>query len=128
MVKMVPFRDVELEPLLVHFNLDCKPWQKDGIRYAEEFWHYADASPYADELRARRAAYSEEDVRRAAAQTDALIETAVREGEDTVENRRIALRVARVLKPRTEKRETALPLQLRVPTPTTYRVLAGRAL
>ena len=124
----MPFREVTLEPMLVHFNLDCKPWQKDGIRYAEEFWSYADTTPYAGELHARKAAYSEEDVRRAAEQTAALIDTAVRESEDTVENRRIALRIARVLKPRTEKKDPSLPLQLRVPAPTTYHVLAGRAL
>ena len=123
----MPFRDTVDEPMLVHFNLDCKPWQKDGIRYADEFWAYAEATPYGEELRARRAAYSEEDVRRAAEQTSALIDTAVRESDETVENRRIALRVARVLFPDTEKRE-AVGSQLRIPTPTTYRVLAGRAL
>lgn len=92
----MPFRKAEKEPFLVHFNLDSKPWQRDDVPYGDEFWAYADATPYASALRARRAAYSEEDVRRAAEQTAHLIEMAVAESEDVAENERIAAHIAAI--------------------------------
>ena len=119
----MPLKPAEQEPMLVHFNLDYKPWQKDGISYANEFWACAETTPYAGELRARRAAYSEEDVRRAAAQTENLVETAVRESEEEAENRRIAYRIARVLKPLDEKTVCVRPS-----APAARKILVGRAL
>ena len=103
----MPFKPAVEEPMLVHFNLDSKPWQKDGVLYADEFWACADALPEGTVLRERKNAYSEEDVRRAALQTENLIATAVRESEEETENRLIAARIARVLKG-AEKR-VALP-------------------
>lgn len=94
----MPFRYAEEEPYLVHFNLDNKPWQKDGVPYGEEFWACADATPYADVLHAKREAYSEEDVRRAAEQTENLVKTAVCESEDAAECARVAARIHRVMK------------------------------
>lgn len=94
----MPFRAVEEEPFLIHFNLDCKPWQKDGIPYGDEFWACADATPYADIMHAKRAAYSEADIQRAAEQTAHLIEMAVAESEDVAENERIASRIATIFR------------------------------
>ena len=119
----MPLGQPKSEPLLVHFNLDSKPWQKDGVLYAEEFWAYADASAYGDELHARKSAYSEEDVRRAAEQTENLVKTAVRESEEEAENRRIALRIARILAP-LGKTESGV----RSSVPASRKMLAGRAL
>lgn len=92
----MPFRKAEEEPYLVHFNLDSKPWQRDDIAYGAEFWAFADRTPYAAKLRAKRAAYSEADIRRAAEQTERLIEMAVAESEDVAENQRVAERIAAV--------------------------------
>ena len=120
----MPFKPAKREPMLVHFNLDSKPWQKDGVLYNEEFWACADALPEGALLHERKRNYSEEDVRRAALQTENLIATAVKESEETAENRRIASRIARVLG-RAEK-EGAPPLHRL--TPTSGKLLVGRAL
>ena len=107
----MPFKPAKEAPMLVHFNLDSKPWQKDGVLYADEFWACADATPYGEALHAKKLAYSEEDVRRAAEQTENLIALAVRESEDAEENRRIEARIRRVLKreiPKTCAKERTL--------------------
>ena len=45
---------------LIHYNLFSKPWCYDGIQYGEEFWKYAEDSGYLDEIKAYKAAYTEE--------------------------------------------------------------------
>ncbi len=50
-------------PCLIHYNLFSKPWCYDGIQYGDVFWHYAAESGYEDELRAFKAAYSDEQKR-----------------------------------------------------------------
>lgn len=45
---------------LIHYNLFSKPWCYDGIQYGEEFWKYAKDSGYLDEIKAYKAAYTEE--------------------------------------------------------------------
>lgn len=111
----MPFRYGEEEPSLVHFNLDNKPWQRDGVPYGEEFWACADTTPYAALLRERRAAYSEADVERAAAQTEALIAMAVAEGEDAAACARVAERVRLVMDPadHAEKKADATAFRMR---------------
>ena len=101
----MPLAPAKSEPRLVHFNLDNKPWQKDGVLYADEFWAIADATPFGEALHARFSAYSEEDVRRDALATERLIATAIAESEDKEENRRIASRIGTVMSAYTEKTE-----------------------
>lgn len=124
----MPFKPAEEEPMLVHFNLDSKPWQKDGVLYEEEFWACADALPEGVVLRERKSAYTEEDVRRAAEQTEKLIVTAIKESEETAENRRIASLIARLLK--TEERYDALPMRAGVcpGMPVLTKMLRERAI
>lgn len=50
-------------PCLIHYNLFSKPWCYDGIQYGDVFWQYAAESGYEDELRAFKAAYSDEQKR-----------------------------------------------------------------
>ena len=45
---------------LIHYNLFSKPWCYDGIQYGEEFWKYAEDSGCLDEIKAYKAAYTEE--------------------------------------------------------------------
>ena len=45
---------------LIHYNLFSKPWCYDSIQYGEEFWKYAEDSGYLDEIKAYKAAYTEE--------------------------------------------------------------------
>ena len=94
----MPFGYAEEAPELVHFNLDMKPWQRDDIPYGEEFWACADATPFAAALHAKRAAYSEADIRRAAEQTENLVKIAVSESEDGAECRRVAEKIRLVMK------------------------------
>lgn len=44
---------------LIHYNLFSKPWCYDDIQYEDEFWKYAKDSGYIDEIKAYKAAYSE---------------------------------------------------------------------
>ena len=67
---------------LIHYNLFSKPWCYDGIQYADEFWHYASDSGYIDEIRAFKAAYSDEKK----AEDRACLELLIRRGTEIPEN------------------------------------------
>ena len=75
---------------LVHYNLDSKPWHKDGLPFADLFWSYADRSPYAEQIRSIRASYTEELIRITEEQTKGLMENAIKQAQDAEENARIA--------------------------------------
>ena len=45
---------------LIHYNLFSKPWCYDDIQYGEEFWKYAEDSGYIDEIKAYKAAYTDD--------------------------------------------------------------------
>lgn len=45
---------------LIHYNLFSKPWCYDGIQYADVFWHYAQDCGFLEEIRAYKAAYTDE--------------------------------------------------------------------
>lgn len=45
---------------LIHYNLFSKPWCYDGIQYEDEFWKYAADSGYIDEIKAYKAAYTDD--------------------------------------------------------------------
>ena len=45
---------------LIHYNLFSKPWCYDGVQYEKEFWEYAEDSGYIDEIKAYKAAYTDE--------------------------------------------------------------------
>lgn len=48
------------DPCIIHYNLFSKPWCYDGVQYSEQFWNYAAKSGYLDEVKAYKAAYSDE--------------------------------------------------------------------
>ncbi len=66
-------------PNIVHYKMDWKPWHSDGILFEELFWAHADASAFADDIRAIRAAYTDGERRRDAMARERLVETARRE-------------------------------------------------
>ena len=37
---------------LIHFNLDYKPWQRDGILYSDLFWKHALETVFLNEIKA----------------------------------------------------------------------------
>ena len=82
---------------LIHFNLDNKPWQKNGILFDELFWTLADESIFSREITERKNSYSSEDVARSAEETAVLIENAKRQAEDEKENNSIKEKIARVI-------------------------------
>ena len=52
---------LEGELNLVHYALYKKPWQYDDVMYGEFFWRYAEESPFHEEIRARRAAFGDQE-------------------------------------------------------------------
>ncbi len=47
-------------PKLIHYNLFSKPWCYDGVQYEDAFWCYATESGYINEIKAKKASYSDE--------------------------------------------------------------------
>ncbi len=45
---------------IIHFNLFSKPWCYDKVQYEDIFWKYAEDSGYLDEIKGRKAAYTDE--------------------------------------------------------------------
>ena len=43
---------------IIHYKINWKPWHYKGVRFEEDFWHYAEMTPYADMLYAMRDGYS----------------------------------------------------------------------
>ena len=43
---------------IVHYKINWKPWHYRGVRFEDDFWQYADKTPYADHLYAQREGYS----------------------------------------------------------------------
>lgn len=44
---------------IIHYKINWKPWHYKGVRFEEDFWHYAEMTPYADMLYAMRDGYSD---------------------------------------------------------------------
>lgn len=61
---MSPLADEGSHPLLAHYKMNLKPWHYDGVRFGEQFWVYADATPYKDILHGILAGYGEADHKR----------------------------------------------------------------
>lgn len=93
----MPFEAETPETKLVHFNLDNKPWHKDGVPYGGLFWHYADRCAYADDVRAVRRAYSEQQRIKSASETQNLLVLAREQATDRVENARIHRKIRHLL-------------------------------
>ena len=68
----MPGSDETVEPYIVHYKINFKPWRYDDIPYAEYFWKYAERTPYADFFRNMKDTYSEEEKSRDKEQYDNL--------------------------------------------------------
>ena len=44
---------------IIHYKINWKPWHYKGVRFEEDFWHYAEMTPYADMLYAMLDGYSD---------------------------------------------------------------------
>ena len=43
---------------IIHYKINWKPWHYRGVRFEDDFWYYAEMTPYADMLYAMRDSYS----------------------------------------------------------------------
>ena len=93
----MPFEAETPDTKLVHFNLDNKPWHKDNVPYSGLFWHYADCCAYADDVRAVRKNYSEQQRLQSASETSNLLTLARAQAADTAENARIHRQIRRIV-------------------------------
>lgn len=73
-------------PRLIHYNLDCKPWQRDDVAYSDVFWHYAKRSGFYQDILAIRAGFTPERIRRRALQTTDLIALGKRQSRQWTRN------------------------------------------
>ena len=55
-----PLEEGEVTPKLIHYKLDRKPWHYTDVRFSEEFWQYAEKTPYGKTLRAELWGYDNE--------------------------------------------------------------------
>ena len=51
--------DVDAPVNIIHYKINWKPWHYKGIRFEEDFWYYAEKTPYANMLYAMRDGYSD---------------------------------------------------------------------
>ena len=79
------------------FDLRPLPKDKDGVPYGGLFWHYADRCAYADDVRAVRRAYSEQQRIKSASETQNLLVLAREQATDRVENARIHRKIRHLL-------------------------------
>lgn len=84
---MPGFYEKNTEAKLIHFNLDNKPWHKEGVDFADIFWKYADECAFASEIREIQKNYSEQE--KSAGETVNLIDIAEMQGNDDEKNREI---------------------------------------
>ena len=91
---MPGFSDCEGKKKLIHFNLDSKPWHKDGVEFADVFWEYADLSCFGEEIREIRKKYTEEE--KSEGETRNLIDVAEEQGRDDAKNREIREKLASI--------------------------------
>lgn len=91
---------------LIHFNLDYKPWQKDGILYSDLFWNFASQTEFYDDIKRIKIKFDLAKIEKAKSQTDNFIKNALNQAIDSEENQRIA----KVIKDIKEKKECQ-PLQ-----------------
>ncbi len=81
---MPGFTSPECERKLIHYNLDSKPWHKDGLEFGDIFWKYVEYTPYAERIRDIRRAFKDEE--KAAKQTFNMIDFAEAQAMDTKKN------------------------------------------
>lgn len=84
---MPGFSDKGTEQKLIHFNLDSKPWHKDGVEFEDIFWKYADECAFAGEIREIQKNYSEQ--KKSEGETVNLIDIAEMQANDDEKNREI---------------------------------------
>lgn len=82
------------EHKLIHYNLDSKPWHKDGLEFGDIFWKYVESTPYAERIKEIRQAFHDEI--KAEKQTMNMIDFAEAQAMDMEKNLQIRRALASV--------------------------------
>ena len=75
---------------LIHYNLNFKPWQTDGVMYEDVFWKYAEMTAYYPDIVRIRKNYNKALQDKADTQTVNLKARAKAEADDKKRNKEIA--------------------------------------
>lgn len=87
----------ECDAKLIHYNLDNKPWRKDGVQFGELFWSYAEKTAYLSDIQ-RVYELSTPEMREAADKaTENIFDEAHSQGLDEIENEIIKGRISRIV-------------------------------
>ena len=74
------------KPKLIHYNMDAKPWRRDGVKYEKEFWDCAATSGFGGEIRAIRNSVTPQQQEQSRRQTLELIRMGLQQAMDHREN------------------------------------------
>lgn len=85
------------KPKLIHYNMDAKPWRRDGIKYENEFWELAASSGFLNEIRAIRQGVTPQQQEQSRRQTLELVHTGLQQAMDHRENVRIHRHIHQVV-------------------------------
>ncbi len=64
---------------VIHYKINWKPWHYKGVRFEDEFWRYAEKTPYAELLYRIRDTYSQEMMDKDHRQYEDLVEQALQD-------------------------------------------------
>lgn len=73
-------------PKLIHYNMDAKPWRRDGVKYEQEFWNWAATSGFLSEIRTIRNNVTAQQQEQSRRQTLDLIGMGLQQAMDHREN------------------------------------------
>ena len=85
------------KPKLIHYNMDAKPWRRDGVKYEKEFWNWAASSGFLGEIRAIRAGVTAQQQEQSRLQTIDVVRTGMQQALDHGENLRIHHHIRQVV-------------------------------
>lgn len=85
------------KPKLIHYNMDAKPWRRDGVKYEKDFWQWASVSGFLGEIRSIRNNVTAQQQETSQQQTRELIKLGLRQAMDHAENVRIHRHIKQVV-------------------------------
>ncbi len=66
---------------IIHYKINWKPWHYKGVRFEQNFWKYAELTPYKHQLYDLRNSYTQEDKDKDEKQYQSLVDLALSEIE-----------------------------------------------
>lgn len=74
---------------LIHFNLDYKPWHREGLLYGDLFWEYVNKSLFKKEIHEAKTNFDEEKQLKAKEQTRNLVSLCLTQSNEQEQNTKI---------------------------------------